>query len=287
LCTYREVERGQNRATRMHAPSSPRWGKVWRGEWCVRDMTWCDVLCRVVHERGLVLPLGLAKEEEGVQVLLWRSYLWVSYHALQCLISLALPFLPSPCCLTRHTIPSSCWVASEYSPSHPLHAWSFGRAGLRNWHLHCDTLARVCAGDQVFGGASLQLLAVFFFIGTCSSPCWRCPFLLRSTSSTSRWTFKGRHYVHLPAPTVVRNFEQLTMSKFEATGAWVPPQGTSLFLNWLSSISFPPWSLWYLSTYLLLIWLVIKSYTCTYLSSQIYYYFSRLILTWNCLNSSQ
>ena len=38
-------------------------------------------------------------------------------------------------------------------------------------------------------------------------------------SSTSRWTFEGRHYVHLPAPTVVRDFEQLTMSGTGATGA--------------------------------------------------------------------
>jgi hypothetical protein len=231
LCTYREVERGQNRATRMHAPSSPRRGEVWRGEWCVRgvtwrdvtwrdvtwrdvtwrDVTWRDMTWRVVHERGLVLPLGLAKEEEGVHALMWRSYLQVSYHDLWCLISLILTFLPSPCCLMCHTIPSSRRAASEYSPSHPLHTWSFGRAGLRNRPSHWDTLAQVCAGDQVFGGASPWLLAVFFFIGTCSSSCWWCPFLLGSTSSPSRWIFEGQHYVYLPTPTVVRNFEQLTM----------------------------------------------------------------------------
>ena len=66
--------------------------------------------------------------------------------------------------------------------------------------------------------------------------------------------------------------------------AWVPPQGTSLFLNWLSSISFSPWLVWCSSTYLLLIWVVVKSHTYTYLSSQFCYYFSGLILTWNCLN---
>jgi hypothetical protein len=38
-------------------------------------------------------------------------------------------------------------------------------------------------------------------------------------SSTSWWTFKGLHCVHLSAPTVVRDFEQLTMSGTGATGA--------------------------------------------------------------------
>jgi hypothetical protein len=37
--------------------------------------------------------------------------------------------------------------------------------------------------------------------------------------SSTRWTFEGLHYVYLPAPTVVRDFEQLTMSGTEATGA--------------------------------------------------------------------
>ena len=37
---------------------------------------------RVVRWCGLVLPLGLAKEEEGVQARLKRSYLRVSYHPL-------------------------------------------------------------------------------------------------------------------------------------------------------------------------------------------------------------
>ena len=34
-----------------------------------------------------------------------------------------------------------------------------------------------------------------------------------------RWTFEGRHCVHLPTSTRVRDFEQLTMSGNGATGA--------------------------------------------------------------------
>jgi hypothetical protein len=50
-----------------------------------------------------------------------------------------------------------------------------------------------------------QNVLVFLFLG--------------STSSTSRWTFKGRHCVHLPVSTVVRDFDQLTMSGNGATVA--------------------------------------------------------------------
>jgi len=57
LCTYREVQRGQRRATRTRATATV--AEPWR----------------VVHERGLVLPLGLAKKEEGVQALMWRHYI--------------------------------------------------------------------------------------------------------------------------------------------------------------------------------------------------------------------
>jgi hypothetical protein len=47
-----------------------------------------DVTCtsanRVVRWCGLVLPPRLAKEEEGIQAWLKRSYLRVSYHPLRC-----------------------------------------------------------------------------------------------------------------------------------------------------------------------------------------------------------
>jgi hypothetical protein len=124
-----------------------------------------------------------------------------------------LPFLPSLCCLTRHTTPSSCRVASEYSPSHPLRARSFGRAGLRNWRSHRDTYSGVC-GQSGFWGASLRLLTVFF-IGSSLSPSWWCPIFFGQPSSTSWWTFGGRHCVHLPTPIVVRDFEQLTIVGLE------------------------------------------------------------------------
>jgi hypothetical protein len=60
--------------------------------------------------------------------------------------------------------------------------------------------------ESVFATARFFLVTAdvfFFFLG----------------SSTSRWTFDGLHCVHLPAPTLVRDYEQLTMSGTEATGA--------------------------------------------------------------------
>jgi hypothetical protein len=47
------------------------------------DVTCTSASC-VVRWCGLVLPPRLAKEEEGIQALLKRSYLRVSYHPLQC-----------------------------------------------------------------------------------------------------------------------------------------------------------------------------------------------------------
>ena len=65
MCTYREVERGCH-TTRVAAEPSD----------ASRDVN--------KHGCGLVLPLGLAKEEEEVQALMWTNYLRVSYHPLRC-----------------------------------------------------------------------------------------------------------------------------------------------------------------------------------------------------------
>jgi hypothetical protein len=45
------------------AAAEPRRGEARRGERCVT----CTSASRVVRWCGLVLPLGLAKEEEGIQ----------------------------------------------------------------------------------------------------------------------------------------------------------------------------------------------------------------------------
>jgi hypothetical protein len=70
------------------------------------------------------------------------------------------------------------------------------RAGLRNRHSHRDICSDVC-GRLGYWETSPQLLVVFFFIGTFSSPSWWCPFFLGSASSTSRWTFEGQHSIYL------------------------------------------------------------------------------------------
>jgi len=71
----------------------------------------------------------------------------------------------------------------------------------------------ICSGvrairflGSVFATARFFLVTadiIFFFLG----------------SFTSRWMFEGLHCIHLPAPTVVHDFEQLTMSGTGATGA--------------------------------------------------------------------
>ena len=111
-----------------------------------------------------------------------------------------------------HTTLSSCRVASEYSPSHPRRARSVGEQASRTG-VCVETLARVCAGDQIFGERLRDCSP------SSSSPSWWCLYFLGSASSTFRWTFEGRHYVHLPTLTAVHDFEQLTMSGSRATGA--------------------------------------------------------------------
>ena len=67
MCTYREAERDQRCATRARAATATA-AKLSQAR-----------PCRALQELRceLVLPLGLAKEGEGVQTLMWRSYLRV------------------------------------------------------------------------------------------------------------------------------------------------------------------------------------------------------------------
>jgi hypothetical protein len=114
---------------RVRAPLPPR--RVMRA--------WCDMTCRARAWVGFATWAGYEWGRGTCANV--EELLGVSYRPLWCLISLALSSLPSPCCLTCHTIPchtipSSCRVVSKYSPSHSLCARSFGRAGLRNWRLH-------------------------------------------------------------------------------------------------------------------------------------------------------
>jgi hypothetical protein len=104
----------------VRTPSPPRRVmRAWRDMTC-RARAWVGFATWAGYERGRGTDTNV------------EELLRVSYRPLRCLISLALSSLPSPCCLTCHTIPFSCRVVSEYFPSHPLRARSFGRAGLRN-----------------------------------------------------------------------------------------------------------------------------------------------------------
>jgi hypothetical protein len=105
---------------------------------------------RVVHERELVLPLGLATKEEGVQTLMWRSYYglvtvhygaWSLWH-----------YLPSHLPVASRVIPFLSLVELYPSTSH-LILCVHGALGEQasGTSVCIRTSARVCAGDQIFG----------------------------------------------------------------------------------------------------------------------------------------
>jgi hypothetical protein len=75
-------------------------------------------------------------------------------------------------------------------------------------------------GHLLSGGASSSLDRLRLLPGGRSRDSTMYIFLHQLWSTTSsQWTFEGRHYMYLPTPTVVHDFEQLTMSGSRATGA--------------------------------------------------------------------
>jgi len=170
--------------------------------------------------------LRVVKEEEGVQALMWRSYLRVSYHPLLpwlLIITLThrLPNLSSitfpPIFLLPHApyqsiLQSSCTRVLLVPSSERTELWESRppEPSFVSRHLLGCVRAIRFLGSVSTTARRLHLHRNGFISFRVSSS---------NRPSTSRWMFEGRHCVHLPATTVVHDFEQLTMSGFRATGA--------------------------------------------------------------------
>ena len=107
----------------------------------------------------------------------------------------------------RHSVQHHC-SSIELLPSfprpNPLRARRVGRAGLQNHHLHLRHLLGYVS-DQIFGehhrdcSLFMNIFMVMLLIGS-------------SSLSSPQWTPEGLRGEHLPASTVVHDFDQHTMT---------------------------------------------------------------------------